>query len=83
MKGDYMEVGESKLENDHRLAEVVFSPPWFSFRLYLFIFRERGRKKGRMREKTSMCGCLSYSPYWELSLKPRHVPRLGIKPEAL
>ena len=31
--------------------------------IYLFIFRDRkgGRKRGR---ETSMCGCLSCTPYW-------------------
>ena len=67
--------------------------PWFSFlnmififyyflRFYLFIFRERGREGERERE-TSMCGCLSRTPYWGPGPQPRHVPWLGIEPMAL
>ena len=48
-------------------------------RFYLFIFREgkEGRKRGR---QTSMCGCLSSTPYWGPGRQPRHVPWLGIEP---
>ena len=40
---------------------------------YLFIFKEGkgGRKRGR---ETSMCGCLSRTPYWGPGPQPRHVP---------
>ena len=51
---------------------------FFKKRFYLFIFREgKGRRK-RGRE-TSMCGCLSYTPYWGPGPQPRHVPWLGIE----
>ena len=37
----------------------------FLYRFYLFILRERGREGGRKRgRETSMCSCLSRSPYW-------------------
>ena len=47
--------------------------PIFFFRFYVFIFREgkRGRKR---RRETSMCGCLSHTPYWGPGPQPRHVP---------
>ena len=52
-----------------------------SFKNILLIFRERGgREKGR---ETSMCGCPSHAPYWGPGPQPRHVPCLGIEPEAL
>ena len=54
----------------------------FFKRVYLFIFRERGREGERGRE-TSVCGCLSRTPYWGPGLQPRHVPWLGIKPMTL
>ena len=38
---------------------------------YLFIFRERGRERGR---ETSMHGCFSHAPYWGPGPQPRHVP---------
>ena len=44
----------------------------------LFIYRQRGKEGERGRE-TSMCGCLSGTPYWGPGLQPRHVPWLGIK----
>ena len=40
----------------------------------LFIFRERGRERGR---ETSMC-FLSRTPYWGPGPQPRRVPWLGI-----
>ena len=58
--------------------------PWkifnkFFLGCYLFIFRGKGGRT-REREKTSMCGCLSYTPIWGPGLQPRRVPWLGIKP---
>ena len=50
-------------------------------RIYLFIFRERGREGEREGEQeTSTCGCLSLGPHWEPGPQPRHVPWLGIEP---
>ena len=50
-------------------------------RIYVFIFRERGREGEREGEQeTSMCGCLSLGPHWEPGPQPRHVPWLGIEP---
>ena len=50
-------------------------------RFYLFIFRERGRrKKGR---ETAMCGCTSHAACWGPGLQPRRVPWLGIEPATL
>ena len=50
----------------------------FFNRFNLFIFREgkRGRRRGR---ETSMCACLSHTPYWRPGPKPRHVLWLGIE----
>ena len=49
--------------------------------IYLFLDRGEGReKKGR---ETSMCGCLSHTPYWGPDLKPRQMLSLGIKPATL
>ena len=46
----------------------------FLKRFYLFIFRERG-KGGRVGgRETSMCGCLSCTPYWGCGPQHRHVP---------
>ena len=47
--------------------------PGFFFPKILFIFREKGREG-----ETSMCGCLSHTPYWRPGLQPRHVPWPGI-----
>ena len=52
----------------------------FFLRFYLFIFRERGRERGR---ETSMHGCFSHAPYWGPGPQPRHVPWLGIQPATL
>ena len=53
------------------------------FRFYLFIFRERGRERGREGEKhrsiTSHM-CPGHTPLWQLNLQPRHVPQPGIEP---
>ena len=39
-------------------------PSFFSLKFFFInLFLERGREGGRQRE-TSMCGCLSCSPYW-------------------
>ena len=52
----------------------------FIFFKILFInFQSEGKRRRKTRRKTSMCGCLSCSPYWGPGLQPRHVPRLGIK----
>ena len=48
-------------------------PICFFKRFDLFIFREgkwEERKRGR---ETSVCGCLSHTPYWEPGLPPRRV----------
>ena len=44
---------------------------FFFLRFYLFIFREKG---GEGERETSMCGCLSCTPYWGPGPQPRHVP---------
>ena len=50
---------------------------YFIFLKILFIFRERGkRKRGK---ETSMCGCLSHTPYWGPGPQPRYVPWWGIE----
>ena len=63
---------------DH--APVVLLVHLLSFfkRFYLLIFRE-----GKGGRETSMCGCLSSTPYWGPGPKPRHVPWLGIEPVTL
>ena len=43
----------------------------------LFPQEKEKRKRGR---ETSMCGCLSVTPHWGPSPKPRHVPWLGTEP---
>ena len=50
--------------------------------IYLFLGRGEGKEKERERE-TSMCGCLSLTPYWGPGPQTRHVPRLGIEPATL
>ena len=55
-----------------------FAENSFFFFKILFIFRQRRREGGRERE-TSMCGCLSLTPYWGPGLQPRHVPWSGIR----
>ena len=37
----------------------------------LFLERRKGRERGR---ETSVCGCLSCTPYWGPGWQPRHVP---------
>ena len=46
--------------------------------LFIYSYREEGKKKER---ETSMCDCLLTAPHWGPGLKPRHVPRPGIKLE--
>ena len=46
---------------------------YFFKRLYLFIFRQKG-KEGERGKETSMCGCLSHAPSWGSGPQPRHVP---------
>ena len=48
---------------------------FFKKRLYLFIFRERGRE-GEKRQCTreTLIRCLSHTPSWGSGLQPRHVP---------
>ena len=55
---------------------------YFSFlRLYLFIFRQKGREGEREGEK-HLCVVASHTPpYWGPGLQPRHVPWLGIEPQ--
>ena len=57
--------------------ECVFL--FFVFRFYLFLEREV-KEKGR---ETSMCGCISWAPYWGPGPQPRHVPWLGMEPVTL
>ena len=60
-------------------------PQWISYvcvhiffnLIYLFLERGEGREKER---KTSMCGCISWTPYWGPGPQPRHVSWLGIEP---
>ena len=44
---------------------------FFFFKKRVYLFLERGREGER---ETSVCGCLSCSPYWGSGLQPRHVP---------
>ena len=58
---------------------------FFFLRLYLFTFRERGRKGEREGEKQervrdTLIVCLSHAPNWGLGPKPRHVLGLGLEP---
>ena len=50
--------------------------------IFYFLFLDRGKGRENERE-TSMCGCLSCTPYWRPGLQPRHVPWLGIEPATL
>ena len=59
-----------------QLYEEVFSFVLF-LRFYLFIFRERGRKKER---EGNQCVAAPCTPYWGPGTQPRHVLWLGIKP---
>ena len=47
---------------------------------YFSLDRGEGREKGR---ETSMCDCLSCTPYWRPGLQPSHVPWVGIEPATL
>ena len=59
-----------------------FSFFFFFFFKILFILTEgKGRRK-RGRE-TSVCGCLSSTPYRGPGLQPRHMPWLGMEPANL
>ena len=39
---------------------------------FIYLFLEGGREEEK--RGTSMCGCLSWAPYWGPGLQPRHVP---------
>ena len=57
----------------------------FFFRLYSFIFWERGKEGERQGEKhwcagETSIGCLSHTPSWGPGLHPRCVPWLGTEP---
>ena len=54
----------------------------FILKILFIYFREGegGRKRGR---KTSMCSCLSCTPWWGPGLQPGHAARLGIEPVTL
>ena len=54
------------------------SNPSIIFLKSLFIYFQRGEGKEKERE-TSMCGCLSSTPYWGSGPQARHVPWLGIE----
>ena len=45
---------------------------------FIYFWREEkgGRKRGR---ETSVCSCLSCTPYWRPGLQPKYVPWLGIE----
>ena len=68
------------------LLRTSVTLPQYDFFLFIYLFIYsfifRGERKKRRRE-TSMCGCLSCTPYWGPGLQPRHVPWLGIKPATL
>ena len=49
----------------------------------LFIFREREDGREKERERTSICGYLSSTPYQGPGPQPRHVSWLGIEPGTL
>ena len=49
-------------------------PFWVLFLLRFYLFLERGREGKKRGRETSMCGCLSYTPYWGPGPQPRHVP---------
>ena len=51
----------------------VLGPLPRGFVLFSFFKRER-EGGGKIGRETSMCGCLSRSPYWGPALQPRHVP---------
>ena len=64
------------------VATLPGSKAGFLKRFSLFIFREWKGERKRGRE-TSMCGCLSCTPYRGPGLQPRHVPQLGMEPATL
>ena len=66
----------------NRMTFLLFS---FFSRLYLFVFRERGRKGEREEEKhpctrETSISCLLYTPTGGPGLQPRRVPWPGIEP---
>ena len=50
---------------------------------FIYLFLERGKGREEERARTSMCGCLSCTPYWGPDPQPRHVPWLGTEPVTL
>ena len=40
---------------------------------FIYLFLERGEGKERGKE-TSMCGCLSHAPYWDMAYNPGMCP---------
>ena len=53
----------------------------FSFlKYFIYLFLERGEGRRKRGRETSMCGCLSWAPYWEPGLQPRPMPWRGMEP---
>ena len=50
---------------------------------FIYLVLERGKGRRKRGRETSMCSCLSCTPYGGHGPQPRHVPWLGIEPVTL
>ena len=65
-------------------VHFIFQLLSFIFLKILFIYFQReGKGKRKRGRETSMCGCLSHTPYWGPGPQYRHVPSLGMEPATL
>ena len=55
----------------------------FFLKILFICFQREGKRRRKRGRETSICGCLSHTPYWGPGLQPRHVPWLGIEPVTL
>ena len=55
---------------------IQILPNFKKYFIYLFL---REGKGGRKKETSTMCACLSHTPYWGPGLQLRHVPCLEIE----
>ena len=44
------------------------------FKVFIYLFYTEGKGRRKRGRETSVCGCLSYAPYWGPGPQPRHVP---------
>ena len=61
------------------VCSSLFGKFFLKFKDFSYLFLERRKGREKERRETSMCGCLSYTPYWGSGLQLRHMLQLGIK----